>query len=142
MSDIRKDLHNNIKVVNAFNTQAISSSTTTSGNIIDLQGYGAIEFLCQMGNWTDGTYTPVLTEGNDSGLSDGTVVSDANNIFGTAALVAAALNADNTVARIGYRVGKYRYVRLGFVSASVSTGTAALSAVAVLGNPDNMPTAA
>lgn len=140
MSMIRKDLHNNLVVKNAFNTAAISSSTTTTGNIIDLQGYDAIEFLAQMGNWTDGVYTPAITEGNDSGLSDGAVVSNADNLFGTAAAMATALNADNTVGRIGYRVGKFRYVRLDFVSTSVSTGTAALSATAILSNADNMAT--
>lgn len=141
MSSFRKDLHNNIKQVNAFNTVAISSSTTTTGNIIDLQGYDAIEFIAQMGNWTDGVYTPVITEGNDSGLSDGVAVTDANNLFGTLAAMATALNADNTTSRIGYRVGKYRYVRLDFVSSGVTTGTAALGATAILGNADQMPTA-
>ena len=141
MSMLRKDLHNNLAVKNAFHTAAISSSTTTSGVILDLQGYDAVEFLMQMGNWTDGVYTPSIVEGNAANLSDGVAVSNADNLFGSYAACATALNADDTVAKLGYRVGPFRYIRLDIVSSGVTTGTAALSATAILSNADNMPVA-
>jgi hypothetical protein len=132
----RKDLHNNTKEKNALNAAAISSSTTTAGNIIDLQGYGACEFIVQLGTRTDGTYTVLLEEGNAANLSDAAVV-DAANRFGSLPV----LNASNQVGRVGYRVGAFRYVRLSLVSATVTTGVAAAGAVALLGNADNMPVA-
>lgn len=136
MTQIRKDLHNNVEQVNALNCAAISSSTTTAGNIIDLQGYGAAEFVIQLGVRTDGTYTVVLEEGNNSGLSDAAVV-DSANVFGSLPV----LNASNQVKRVGYRVGAKRYVRLSLVSTSVTSGVAAAGAVALLANADQMPTA-
>lgn len=141
MSMLRKDLHNNLALKNALHCRAISSSTTTTGVILDLQGYDAVEFLMQMGDWTDGTYTPSIVEGNAANLSDGVAVSDANNLFGTYAACATALNADDTVARLGYRVGKFRYIRLDIVSATVTTGTAEFGALAILSNADQMPVA-
>ncbi len=136
MSMFRKDLHNNTTQVNALNNAAITSSTTTAGNIIDTKGYGACEFIAQLGVRTDGTYTLLLEEGNASNLSDAAVVA-ADNRFGSLT----AMNASNQVARVGYRVGSKRYVRLSIVSATVTTGVAAAGAVALLGNADQMPTA-
>lgn len=134
---IRKDLHNNIKALLALNTQTIATDTTTEGNIIDTKGFGAVEFLVSLGTRTDGTYTPLIEEGDASNLSDAQAVSD-DNLFGTEAL--AALSASNTIKRIGYRVGKYRYVRLSMVSASTTSGSTGVTGVAILANPDNMPT--
>jgi hypothetical protein len=136
MSMFRKDLHNNTKEMNALNAAAITSSTTTAGNIIDTKGYGAIEFIAQLGTRTDGTYTLKLEEGNDSGLSDAAVVA-ADNRFGSLT----AMATSNQVARVGYRVGAKRYVRLSIVSTTVTTGVAMAGAVALLGNADQMPVA-
>jgi hypothetical protein len=137
----RKDLHNNTVEKNALNQQAVSSNTTIHGNIIDLQGFGAIEFLVQMAAWTDGVYTPYIEEGNQSNLSDAASADSVNNIFGTYAQVATNLDAANSVARLGYRVGAFRYVRLSFVSSGVTSG-ATLGATALLANADYMPTQA
>lgn len=134
MSMVRKDLHNSTEEVNAFHAQVISSSTTTHGQIIDTQGYSALEFIIQVSSWTDGTYTVLLEEGNAANLSDAATVNSVN-VFG--ALPAPASN--NAVARVGYRVGAKRYVRLSIVSTSVTTG-ATVSAVGLLGAPDQMAT--
>ena len=40
-----RDLHNNIKAEVALNTAAISTDTTTAGNIIDMQGFGSVAFI-------------------------------------------------------------------------------------------------
>lgn len=136
MSTIRKEIHHDIVPAIGKTVAAITTDTTTAGAIIDTQGYGAVEFILIMGSRTDGTYTPLIEEGDDSGLSDAAAVADAN-LFGTEA--AAALSASNTVKSIGYRVGKYRYVRLSIVSTSVTSG-ATLGAVAIKTNADQLPT--
>lgn len=135
MSMIRKDLHNNVTQKIALNAAAITTSTTTVGAIIDLQGYDACEFLVQLGVRTDGTYTVLLEEGNDSGLSDAAVVAAANRLGSLP-----VLNASNTTGRVGYLVGAFRYVRLSLVSATVTSGVAAAAALAVLSNADLMAT--
>lgn len=135
---MRKDLHDNVSVSVAKNPTTISTDTTTAGVIIDTKGYGAIEFVMYTGTRTDGTYTPLIEESDDSGLSGATAVDDAN-LFGTEA--GAALIASNSASRIGYRCGNKRYVRLSVVSASTSSGCTSVGAIAIKGNPDLLPTA-
>ncbi|MDA0780809.1 MAG: hypothetical protein PQ612_06710 [Rickettsiales bacterium] len=131
-----RDLHNNIKAETAFNTSAISSDTTTNGNIIDMQGFGSIEFVIQSGTLTDGTYTPLIQEGDESNLSDATAVGDAD-LLGTEADAAFIATEDNAVKKIGY-IGNKRYVRLSIVSASTTSG-GTISAVSVKSDAGDMP---
>lgn len=132
-----KDMHNVITPAVALNAAAITSSTTTAGNIIDTQGFESLEFLLTIGTRTDGTYTPLIEDGADSGLSDAAAVAD-GYLLGTEA--GAALTASNTMSRIGYIGGK-RYVRLSVVSSGVTSGVAAAAAVAIKGNPHLAKTA-
>ena len=134
---MKKDLYNKILQKVAFNTQAISTDTTTNGEIIDLQGFDSATFIIQSGSLTDGTYTPLVHEGNESDLSDAAAVADAD-LIGTEAGAAFAATDDNKAKRLGY-VGGKRYIRLSLVSASTSTG-GTLSAVAVLSDADIRPT--
>lgn len=134
---MKKDLYNKILQKVAFNTQAISTDTTTNGEIIDLQGFDSATFIIQSGSLTDGTYTPLIHEGNESDLSDAGAVADAD-LIGTEAAAAFSATDDNKSKRIGY-VGGKRYIRLSLVSASTSTG-GTLSAVAVLSDADIRPT--
>jgi hypothetical protein len=134
---MKKDLYNKILQKVAFNTQAISTDTTTNGEIIDLQGFDSATFIIQSGSLTDGTYTPLVHEGNESDLSDAGAVADAD-LIGTEAAAAFSATDDNKSKRIGY-VGGKRYIRLSLVSASTSTG-GTLSAVAVLSDADIRPT--
>jgi hypothetical protein len=133
---IRYDLHNNVDVVVAKNPTDISSSTTTAGNIIDTKGFRTIEFVLYTGTRTDGTYTPLIEEGDDSGLSDAAAVADAN-LQGTEA--DAAISASNAAKRVGYIVGNKRYVRLSVVSATVTTGCTAVGAIAIKGGAELAP---
>lgn len=133
-----RDLHNNIAPKVAFNTAAISSNTTTNGAIIDLQGYDSVEFVIQSGTLTDGTYTPLVQEGDDAALGDAAAVADAN-LLGTEAAAAFAATDDNSVKRVGYN-GNKRYVRLCIVSTGVTTG-GTMSAVALRGHASERPTA-
>jgi len=131
-----KDLHNNVKTEVALDITAISSDTTTNGNIIDMQGYGSVEFIILSGTLTDGTYTPLIHEGDDSGLSDASAVAD-GDLLGTEAGAAFAASEDDSVKKVGY-IGNKRYVRLSIVSASTTTG-GTVSAVSVKGNASDNP---
>jgi len=134
----QKDLKNKVKTLVAFNIQAISSDTTTAGAIIDTLGYESVTFVIQSGTLTDGAYTPLIQDGDNSGLSDVAAVSD-DFLVGTEAAAAFVLADDNTTKRIGY-VGKKRYVRLNIVSASTSSG-GTFGAVCILGDAISQPTA-
>lgn len=127
---VRKDMHDAMKKLVALNSQTISSATTTVGNVIDTQGYHAAELIFTLGNWTDGSFTPLIEESDSSG-SGYTAVAD-ENLFGTEAEAAALLVADNAIASIGVRLGK-RYLRVSMVTAGgISTGSQGVAAVACL----------
>lgn len=135
-----RDLHNNIKTSQALAAQSITTNTTTVGSTIDRAGYDALEFSIQAATLTDGTYTPALYEGNESNMSDETVVTDTDDLLGTVANATFAATDDNVCKRIGYR-GTKRYVRLKIVSAGTTSG-GALSATAIQAFPVNAPTPA
>lgn len=131
-----KDLSSNINVIPAFNYAQIATSTTTAGSIIDLAGYQSCTFVINSHTLTDGTYTPLIHDGDNSSLTDAAAVSD-DFLIGTEA--AAASTVSNKTKRIGY-VGNKRYVRLSLVSTSVSSG-GYLSATVIKGMPAAAPTA-
>jgi hypothetical protein len=124
------DLKNDLKELVGVDIQAISSDTTTVGNIIDTAGFEAVTFVQATGAYTDGNYTLLIEDGDDSGLSDAAAVSD-DFLIGTEA--ATVLSAANSVSRIGY-VGKKRYVRASIVSDTTSTGATA-GVIAALTSP-------
>lgn len=129
----KKDLKNNIEVVDAFDA-AISSDTTTSGDIIDTQGYQSATFVLRPFAYTDGTYTPVIQDGDAANLSDAAAVED-TYLLGTEA--AAAIDADDEIRTIGY-AGKKRYIRLQVASTSTTSG-ASLIGECILGHPEDAP---
>lgn len=131
-----KELYSSYKVSNALDTQAITSDTTTNGDIIDTAEYGSLLFVIQSGTLTDGTYTVLIHEGDESNLSDASAVDDAD-LTNTEASASFASTDDNTVTKIGY-VGSKRYVRLSLVSASTSSG-GTLGAIAIQGSPITAP---
>lgn len=134
-----KDMKNNIKVSNALNIQAIATNTTTAGAIIDTKGFGDLTFVFQTGTITDGDYTLLIHEGNNSALSDAAAVADADLLGTEAAASFTADTDDNKVSKIGYR-GNKRYVRLSVVSTNVTTG-GTVGATAVQGHPQFAPVA-
>lgn len=133
---MNKELYSSYKVSNALDTQAITTDTTTAGDIIDTAGYSSLLFAIQSGTLTDGTYTVLIEEGDDSGLSDAAAVADAD-LTNTESSASFAATDDNTVTKIGY-VGSKRYVRLSLVSASTSSG-GTLGAIAIQGSPITAP---
>jgi hypothetical protein len=124
----RKDMHDSTKKVVALNSQTVSSSTTTVGNVIDTKGYHSLELIFTLGNWTDGTFTPLIEESDASDMSGSNAVAD-ENLFGTEA--AAALGADYAISSVGVWLGK-RYVRASVVSSGVTSGSLGVCAVGVL----------
>lgn len=131
------DLHSNVKQVVALNSQDITTNTTTVGNIIDTVGFESIEFVIQSGTITDGAYALLLEQGDDSGLSDVTVVPTDLVLGVLTGFVAAD---DNAAKRVG-SIGKKQFQRLSIVSTGTSTGATKFSSVAILGHPKSAPVA-
>jgi hypothetical protein len=131
------ELHHQIKQQIALNLVFINTNTTTFGNIIDTAAYTALEFFILTGFVSDpGNYTMLLEHGDDSGLSDATMVA-AGEILGNADFTAAD---DNVSKRLGY-IGKKRYVRLSIVSTDLDFSSGIVGAVAVLGGSIHQPVA-
>lgn len=114
-----RDLHHNIKVSNALDTQAISTNTTTNGEVIDTRDFDTLEFAIKAGAVTDGNYTPLIEHSDvDTFGGEQEAVAD-KFLLGTEA--EAQVDAANEVKKIGY-VGHKRYVRLSIVSAGTTSG--------------------
>lgn len=128
-----KDMHNNILQKVALNIQAISSDTTTVGNIIDTRGFQSLEFVNISGTITDGDYALLIEHGDASNLSDAAAVADSDLIGTEAAASFDADTDDNLALRVGY-IGEKRYVRASLVSTNTTTG-GTLGVLAILGNP-------
>ena len=111
---INKDLHNQVSVGVAIALTAVANGEDVAGVSIDRQGSDGLEFIFQVGAYTDGSVTPLIEESDDD--SDYTAVADADltNTEASAALTAAG------VSKIGY-VGFKRYVRATAVTAAGST---------------------
>lgn len=131
------DLHNNVNAAMALKEAAITTDTTTVGEIIDTAEFGSLEFIISSGTITDGAYALKLEEGDDSGLSDAADVPAADILGDLVGFVAAD---DDAVKRVG-SIGKKRYQRLSIVSTGTTTGADSIGAVAVQGNPRSMPVA-
>lgn len=132
------DAHNDILQKVALNTGTINSDTTTAGNILDILGYEALEFIIQSGNLTAGTFTPLIEHGDEPAMGDAEAVPD-SQLLGTEAAAAFASGDDNEAKRIGYR-GSKRYVRLSLVSAGSADGV--IGATAILSRGQVNPTPA
>jgi hypothetical protein len=66
-----RDLHNNIKPLPASaRPRAITGNSTTDSQIIDRQGFEAVEFVDASGVITDGQFAYKIQEGDAANLSD------------------------------------------------------------------------
>ena len=111
---VTKDLHSQIVVGTAIALTAVANGEDVAGVAIDRQGSEGLEIIFQVGEYTDGSVTPLIEESDNN--SDYTAVADANltNTEASAALTAAGVSS------IGY-VGFKRYVRATAVTAAGST---------------------
>ena len=111
---INKNLHNQVSAGVAIALTAVGEGEDVVGAVIDRQGSEGLEIIFQVGEYTDGSVTPLIEESDNNG--DYTAVADADltNTEASAALSAAG------VSNIGY-VGFKRYVRATAVTAAGST---------------------
>ena len=134
-----KDLHNNIHPTGPA-VVTVSDTTAVVSGIVDRQGYNALEFVIAAGTLADAdaTFTVLVEDGDNSGLSDAAAVADAN-LLGTEVLAAFTFADDDEARKIGYR-GNKRYVRCT-VTPVANTGSAPIAIIPVFGYPENAPTA-
>ncbi len=138
-----QEIHNDVQQSVAYNIAAVAANGTTNGNIIDTQGFDALQFVLFVGARTDGTFTPLIQHGDQANLSDAVDVPDTDLVgtgITTGQEAAAAINTLQTARRIGY-VGIRRYVRLSVVASAVTSG-ATVGALAIRAKARTAPTAA
>ncbi len=135
-----KDLASNIDVKRVISPVSVADNTAQVGQIIDRRGFDSVTFLIATGSVADAdtTFTVLLEESDDSGMSGGNAVADAD-LIGTEALAGFQFDDDNECRKLGY-VGGKRYLRLTITPAN-NASAALLAAVAVLGHPALAPTA-
>lgn len=135
-----QDLMNNLHVKRVLSPVSVADTTAQVGQIIDRQGYDSLTYVIATGSIADAdaTFTVLLEEGDDSGLSDAAAVADAD-LLGTEVLAAFQFDDDNEVRKLGYK-GVKRYTRLTITPVN-NASAAVLSAVAILGHPASAPTA-
>jgi hypothetical protein len=134
-----RDLFNNLKFVTLWDPIDLGSGDTPKvSSIIDLQGFDGCVLNLAFGSIadTDATFTVLLEESDDSGMSGATAVADAD-LNGTEAGATPLFSNDNTNFKLGYR-GNKRYIRLTFTPAN-NTGAILTSGLAVLGVPSIAP---
>lgn len=136
-----RDLFNHVHPLRAISPAAATTDNTAwVGQVIDRAGYGSLTFLLAIGALSDAdaTFAVLVEEGDADDLSDAAAVADVD-LLGTEALAGFDFGDDNETRKIGY-VGNKRYVRLT-VTPSGNSGNAFLAAIALLGHPDQTPTA-
>ena len=111
---VTKDLHNLISVTTAIALTAVADGEDVAGVAIDRQGSDGLEFIFQVGAYTDGSVTPLIEESDDDVTYTDVADADLTNTEASAALSAAGVSS------IGY-VGFKRYVRATAVTAAAST---------------------
>ena len=122
---MKRDLHNNIDIVESIDPVAVGTTGTgQTGAVVDRRGYDSVEAVLSYGaiTATAATFTVTILEGDATGSM--TSVADAD-LLGTEsnAGLAAATRADgsteNVVKRIGY-IGSKRYVQAKIVSTATA----------------------
>lgn len=134
-----RDLFNDLKItVVAAPAVALTGDTAVVGATIDHAGFASTVY-----QWTlvtpdaDATFTPLLEESNDSGMSGATAVADADLIGTEAGATDSAGNTTTKSWKLGYK-GIKRYTRLTLTPAS-NTGNLYRSAICIQGHPTSAP---
>lgn len=125
------DTHNTFDYKRVLSPASVSDNTAQVGQIIDTQGYDSAEFIIATGSIADAdaTFTTLLEESDDSGMSGAAGVDDAN-LIGTESAASPIFSSDDSIFTLGYRGGK-RYLRLTITPAA-NASAAVLSAVVAL----------
>lgn len=121
---MNRDLHNNVKFSRGISPVAALTNVNTPivSQIIDTANFNSTEFVIMTGNDTDAdaTFTVLVEDGNDSGLSDNATVA-AGFLLGTVAQASYTFADDNVTRKIGY-IGPKRYVRVTITPANNGAG--------------------
>lgn len=136
-----RDLMNNVHILNAIPPVAArTDNTAIVSAIIDTRGYDSLTFAISIGTNTDAnaTFAVTMDEGDLSNLSGSNAVA-ATDLVGTYALAGFDFNDDTETRKIGYS-GSKRYVRLTITPSGNDAGNIFVAAVAILGNPHQVPT--
>ncbi len=136
-----RDGTQNKKILWAKVPAAISTDTTTASNIIDRLGFRKLTFVLIAGAWTDGVFTPLVSEADASNMAGENAVADADltKLEASSTTGAATTQAVDATGKIGY-LGSKRYVTCDIVSSDTSSG-ATVGVLAILEDPDIEPVA-
>lgn len=129
-----QDLHNNIKASRGISPAAATTDNTDFvSQIVDTANFGSCEFIGIFGSVADAdvTFTVLVEDGDDSGLSDNAAVAD-EYLLGVEAM-SLRYDSDNKTFKIGY-IGPKRYVRVTITPAN-NSGNVFLAGVWVQGHP-------
>jgi len=140
-----KDLHNNVSAQVCIEPVAVGTTGTgQTGSVIDLQGYGGVEFVCSYGaiTATDAVFSVTVQHGDTTGALTSCADSDLLGTELLAGVVGVTSRVDGTsekvTKRVGYR-GAKRYVNCS-ISSTVTAATP-ISVSAVLHTPNVAATA-
>lgn len=135
------DLYNSLEVRRAIDPVVVTDNTPQVGQIISMQGFQTCMFAILTGTLADAaaTFTVLIEEGDDSGLSDAAPVGD-DDLDPTEAIASFDEADDNDARRIMYK-GSNAYVRITITPAD-NAGNAPLAAVAIMGGPHREPVTA
>lgn len=134
-----KDLMNSITPKRVISPVSVADTTAQVGQIIDKKGFDSVTYLILTGSIADAdaTFTVLLEESDDSGMSGATAVADAD-LLGTEVLAAFQFDDDNECRKLGY-IGSKRYTRLT-VTPVANASAALVAATAILGHAAIQPT--
>jgi hypothetical protein len=137
----KRDLISNIHLKPAFApAAAVTDNTAQVSAILDTAGWGSVALAVVTGTLSDAdaTFTLLLEESNDSGMSGANAVADADMV-GTEALGSFTFADDGETRKLSY-IGNKRYIRATITPAN-NTGNLFLGGMWILGNPQSSPTA-
>lgn len=135
-----QDLFSEITPRRVISPVSVADNTAQVGQIIDKQGFDSLTYVIALGSIADAdaTFTVLLEESNDSGMSGAVAVAD-EDLLGTELLAGFQFDSDNLCRKLGY-IGSRRYTRLTITPVN-NASAALLSAVAILGHANIKPTA-
>lgn len=135
-----RDLHNSIHPVRAVSPVATAGDNTPIvSQIIDRQGYGALEFILALGAIPDADATYAVLVEHDDVVGFGTAVAVPDEqLLGLETEAAFKFDSDNLLRKIGY-VGYKQFVRVTCTPTG-NTGATLICIVAILGEPKFLPT--
>lgn len=128
---MRTDLFNSINLKRGISPyDHATGDAAVVSQIIDMQGIDTLVFAIATGSLADAdaTFTVLVEESDDSGMSGATAVADAD-LLGTEALASFTFGGDDKCFKIGYK-GSKRYVTCTITPAN-NTGAALLCVIAI-----------